>query len=95
MSHLFAHRITTSFTLLLALSSISVSKQVKAAPPDSVRAQPLSGTIVSVGDGDTICVRTADKTLTVRLGCIDLSLPIIFYKQQQQRLLKSLNLLVV
>jgi micrococcal nuclease len=71
MSHLFARRITTSFTLLLALSGISFSEQVKAAPLDSVRAQPLSGTIVSVGDGDTIRVRTADKTLTVRLSCID------------------------
>jgi micrococcal nuclease len=35
-------------------------------------AQPLTGTIVSVGDGDTIRVCTADqKNLTVRLSCID------------------------
>ena len=40
-------------------------------PPIRVIAQPLSGTIVSVGDGDTIRVRTAAQTLTVRLACID------------------------
>jgi micrococcal nuclease len=34
-------------------------------------AQTITGTIISVGDGDTIRVRTADKTLTVRLSCID------------------------
>jgi micrococcal nuclease len=34
-------------------------------------AQPLTGTIVSVGDGDTIRVRSANQTLTVRLSCID------------------------
>jgi micrococcal nuclease len=34
-------------------------------------AQTITGAIVSVGDGDTIRVRTADKTLTVRLSCID------------------------
>ena len=34
-------------------------------------AQTVSGTIVSVGDGDTIRVKTPDKTLTVRLACID------------------------
>jgi micrococcal nuclease len=40
--------------------------------PLTAIAQPLTGTIVSVGDGDTIRVRTADqKNLTVRLSCID------------------------
>jgi micrococcal nuclease len=34
-------------------------------------AQSITGAIVSVGDGDTIRVRTADKTLTVRLSCVD------------------------
>jgi micrococcal nuclease len=31
----------------------------------------LAGTIVGVGDGDTIRVKTTDKTLTVRLACVD------------------------
>jgi micrococcal nuclease len=34
-------------------------------------AQALTGTIVSVGDGDTIRVKTSEQTLTVRLACID------------------------
>jgi micrococcal nuclease len=34
-------------------------------------AQTITGTIVSVGDGDTVRVKTPDKTLTVRLACID------------------------
>lgn len=39
--------------------------------PIGAIAQPLQGTIVSVGDGDTIRVRTTGETLTVRLSCID------------------------
>ena len=34
-------------------------------------AQPLQATVVSVGDGDTVRVRTSAKTLTVRLACMD------------------------
>jgi micrococcal nuclease len=34
-------------------------------------AETFTGKVVSVGDGDTIRVRTGDKTLTVRLACID------------------------
>lgn len=33
--------------------------------------QTLTGRVVSVGDGDTLRVATGDKTLTVRLACID------------------------
>ena len=40
-------------------------------PPIRAIAQPLTGTISSVGDGDTIRVRTSAQTLTVRLACID------------------------
>jgi micrococcal nuclease len=40
--------------------------------PLTAIAQPLTGTIVSVGDGDTIRVRTTDqKSLIVRPSCID------------------------
>jgi endonuclease YncB( thermonuclease family) len=37
------------------------------------QAQPqgLSGTVLSIGDGDTIRVRQAGKAFTVRLACID------------------------
>ena len=34
-------------------------------------AQSLTGRVVSVGDGDTLRVATSDKTLSVRLACID------------------------
>jgi micrococcal nuclease len=50
------------FSLTLAFLSLSSSPAI---------AQTITGTIVSVGDGDTIRVRTAEKTLTVRLSCID------------------------
>ncbi|MGF2037380.1 MAG: thermonuclease family protein [Nostoc sp. CmiVER01] len=36
-----------------------------------VVANNLTATVVSVGDGDTIRVRTGNKTVTVRLACID------------------------
>jgi micrococcal nuclease len=52
---------STPFAVLLCIS-ISSSYAI---------AQTITGTIVSVGDGDTIRVKTPDKTLTVRLACID------------------------
>ncbi|MHC5779622.1 thermonuclease family protein [Nostoc sp.] len=36
-----------------------------------VFANNLTATVVNVGDGDTIRVRTGNKTVTVRLACID------------------------
>jgi micrococcal nuclease len=36
-----------------------------------VLAQSMLPTVVSVGDGDTLRLRTQRKTITVRLGCID------------------------
>jgi endonuclease YncB( thermonuclease family) len=35
------------------------------------QAQSLSVTVLSIGDGDTIRVRQADKAITVRLACVD------------------------
>jgi micrococcal nuclease len=52
---------STTFAMLFCLG-ISSSNAI---------AQTLTGTIVSVGDGDTIRVKTPHKTLTVRLACID------------------------
>ena len=39
--------------------------------PAGVAAQGVKATVLSIGDGDTIRVRQAGKTLTVRLACID------------------------
>jgi micrococcal nuclease len=52
-------------SLLFSLSLAFLSLSLPAL------AQTITSTIVSVGDGDTIRVRTANKTLTVRLSCID------------------------
>jgi micrococcal nuclease len=38
---------------------------------NTAQAQTLSGKVVSVGDGDTLRVRTGQGTVTVRLACID------------------------
>lgn len=40
------------------------------APPAAI-AQTVSGTIASVGDGDTLRIDQNGRTLTVRLACID------------------------
>jgi micrococcal nuclease len=57
---------------LKLLSSITfVGLLVFSIGSGNAIAQTLTGTIVSVGDGDTVRVGTVDKTLTVRLGCID------------------------
>ena len=34
-------------------------------------AQPLSGSVLSIGDGDTIRVQSSSGTKTIRLACID------------------------
>lgn len=62
------HQRPLFFSLSLAFCSFSSSPAI-AARPES--AQTITGTIVSVGDGDTIRVKTPDKTLTVRLACVD------------------------
>jgi micrococcal nuclease len=62
-------RIFSSFTLGLLFSSVLYSKGVIASPPES--AQTITGTVASVGDGDTIRVKTSDRILTIRLACVD------------------------
>lgn len=37
----------------------------------SGQSQPLQAVVLSIGDGDTIRVRQAGRTVTVRLACID------------------------
>ncbi|WP_226890004.1 thermonuclease family protein [Nostoc sp. MG11] len=49
--------------------AISILFLAQTALP--VVANNLTATVVSVGDGDTIRVRTGNKTVTVRLACID------------------------
>jgi endonuclease YncB( thermonuclease family) len=39
--------------------------------PSEVVAKGVKASVLSIGDGDTIRVRQAGKTLTVRLACID------------------------
>ena len=39
--------------------------------PWGVTAQPRQATVLSTGDGDTIRVRQGERTITVRLACID------------------------
>ncbi len=53
----------------LLFSNVLPSSNAIASPPEA--AQTITGTVVSVGDGDTIRVSTADKTLTIRLACLD------------------------
>ncbi|MBE9038822.1 thermonuclease family protein [aff. Roholtiella sp. LEGE 12411] len=49
--------------------AISILFLAQTALP--VVANNFSATVVSIGDGDTIRVRTGNKTVTVRLACID------------------------
>lgn len=44
---------------------------VASSLPLVAQAQTVTGRVVSVGDGDTLRVTTGEKTLTVRLACID------------------------
>lgn len=50
-------------TLLLTL--------LLAIVPVVAQAQILTGRVISVGDGDTLRVATGEKTVTVRLACVD------------------------
>lgn len=58
-------------SLLFSLSLAFLSLSLPAIAAHQESAQTITGNIVSVGDGDTIRVKTTDKTLTVRLGCVD------------------------
>lgn len=49
--------------------AISILFLAQTALP--VVANNLTATVVSVGDGDTIRVKTGNKTVTIRLACID------------------------
>jgi endonuclease YncB( thermonuclease family) len=55
----------TSKVLLVVMALAAV------AWPADVASQAVSATVLSIGDGDTIRVRQADKAITVRLACID------------------------
>lgn len=54
-----------SIYLTLILTSLFIAVPVVAL------AQTLTGRVVSVGDGDTLRVSTGEKTVTVRLACVD------------------------
>ena len=55
----------TSKVLLVVMALAAV------AWPADVASQAVSATVLSIGDGDTIRVRQADKAITVRLACVD------------------------
>ena len=54
--------ITSTFLILTLLL---------ASVPVVALAQSLTGSVVSVGDGDTIRVATGGKIITARLACVD------------------------
>ena len=57
--------------MLQKIPFIAISILFLAQTALPVVANNLNATVVSVGDGDTIRVRTGNKTVTVRLACID------------------------
>jgi len=50
---------------------LGVALWASVAWPAEVQSQSVRATVLSIGDGDTIRVRQADRALTVRLACID------------------------
>jgi micrococcal nuclease len=54
-----------STACLSILGSLAVQSSAIA------QIQTLTGTVVSVGDGDTLRVRTENKVLTIRVACVD------------------------
>ncbi|MCC5647430.1 thermonuclease family protein [Nostoc sp. CHAB 5824] len=57
--------------MLQKIPFVAISVLLVAQMSLPVFANNLTATVVSVGDGDTIRVRTGNKTVTVRLACID------------------------
>ncbi|QLE52574.1 thermonuclease family protein (plasmid) [Nostoc sp. C057] len=57
--------------MLPKISFVAISVLLVAQMSLPVFAKNLTATVVSVGDGDTIRVRTGNKTVTLRLACID------------------------
>ncbi|WP_255004618.1 thermonuclease family protein [Cyanobium sp. HWJ4-Hawea] len=50
---------------------LGVALWVSVAGPAEVHSQSVTATVLSIGDGDTVPVRQAGRTITVRLACID------------------------
>jgi endonuclease YncB( thermonuclease family) len=42
-----------------------------SAPAAGLRAETITATVLSIGDGDTLRVRQGGRSMTVRLACID------------------------
>lgn len=53
----------------ILINAFALSSLVLSATPGI--SQNTLHTVVSIGDGDTLRVRTATRTTTIRLGCID------------------------
>jgi micrococcal nuclease len=61
--------IALSLRLSLLLSIVDDSNSAVASSRKAKRA--ISGTVLSVGDGDTFRAKERDKVFTIRLACID------------------------
>ncbi|MFN6559536.1 MAG: thermonuclease family protein [Nostoc sp. ChiSLP01] len=57
--------------MLVKLRFIALGSFLLAQMAVPVVANNINVTVISVGDGDTIRVKTGNKTVTVRLACID------------------------
>jgi len=56
---------------MVRLVLLGVALWASTVWPAEVHGQSMRATVFSIGDGDTIRVRQAGRTLTVRLACID------------------------
>lgn len=63
--------IASTFSLTLLLAPVLVVAIPKGQVSSAGIAQTFTGRVVSVGDGDTLRVATGEKTVTVRLACVD------------------------
>lgn len=57
--------------LNLASCCCAIGLAVISGVQRSTAAKPIPATVVSIGDGDTLRVREGNRTLNVRLACID------------------------
>jgi len=55
----------------ISIASTLILTLLLAPVPVVAITQTLNGRVVSVGDGDTLRVATDEKTITVRLACVD------------------------
>jgi micrococcal nuclease len=69
LNRAIAYKVFSKIVSGFLFCSVLHSSNAIASP--LANAQSIAGTVASVGDGDTIRVKTSDKVLTIRLACID------------------------